>query len=356
MSRSLRSPCAAALLWLLAGAAPARAVSPVLWTTETLDDFEKGKPDGIALGAPGELTLSPALLGLNVPALEQSSEPFLWSVAVDSKGTVYAGGGRNGTVYRVPKGGAGSAWFESGALAVHAIVVDKSDAVFAATLPEGRVVRITGEGKGETWYQPEDRYIWDLALGPKGELYAATGERGIIYRITGLGKAEVFFDSPEFHIVSLAVDAQGNVLAGSDGKGLLYRITPQGKASVLYDSPLREIAAVAVDPKGAIYAAALGTEGEAPTLPLLIPQTMPIGREQVPGLPGQPPVQVPGIAEEPSARVTVTTVSASLVPTGPPPRSEVYRVDPDGTVVTLWSSPTEVAYALSIDAAGRPVL
>ena len=359
MTRSplIRAGAALGAWWLLAGAAPARAVAPVLWTVETLDEFERGKPDGVALGAPGELTLSPALIGLNVPALEQSSEPFLWSVAVDSKGTVYAGGGRNGTVYRIPRSGTGSAWFESGDLAVHALAVDRNDVVYAATLPEGRVVRITGEGKGETWYQPEDRYIWDLALGPKGDLYAATGERGVIYRITGSGKAEVFFDSPEFHIVSLAVDAQGNVLAGSDGKGLLYRITPQGKASVLYDSPLREIAAVAVDPKGAIYAAALGAEGEVPPLPLLIPQTGPVAREPVPsGLPGQPPVQVPGIAEEPSARVTVTTVSASLSPSGPPPRSEVYRVDPDGTVVTLWSSPSEVVYALAIDAAGRPVL
>lgn len=355
-SSALRRSCAAALLGLLAAAAPAGATAPILWTVETLDEFEKGRPDGIALGAPGELTLSPALLGLNVPAFEQSSEPFLWSVAVDSKGTVYAGGGRNGTVYRVPKGGAGSAWFESGQLAVHALVVDKNDVVYAATLPEGRIVRITGEGKGETWYQPEDRYIWALALSPKGDLYAATGERGVIYRITGAGKAEVFFDSPEFHIVSLAVDAQGNVLAGSDGKGLLYRITPQGKASVLYDSPLREIAAVAIDPKGGVYAAALGAEGETPALPLLIPQTTAVGRETVPGLPGQPPVQVPGIAEEPQARVTVTTVSASLGPSGPPARSEVYRVDPDGTVITLWSSPSEVAYALAIDAAGRPVL
>ncbi|HYV18553.1 MAG TPA: hypothetical protein VFC25_05950 [Verrucomicrobiae bacterium] len=357
-----RMPClrrAAAALLVLATSAglPALAVSPILWTVETLDEFEQGKPDGIAVGAPGELTLSPALIGLNVPALEQSSEPFLWSVAVDSKGTVYAGGGRNGTVYRIPKGGTGSAWYETGELAVRALAVDRGDTVYAATLPEGRIVRITGEGKGETWYQPEDRYIWDLALGPKGELYAATGERGIIYKVTGSGKAEVFFDSPEFHIVSLAVDAQGNVLAGSDGKGLLYRITPQGKASVLYDSPLREIAAVAVDPKGSIYAAALGSEGETPPLPLLIPQTTPQVREQVPaGLPGQPPVPVPGISEEPTARVTVTTVSASLSPGGPPARSEVYRVDPDGTVVTLWSSPNEVAYALAIDAAGRPVI
>jgi hypothetical protein len=332
----------------------ARAVSPVLWTVETLEEFERGKPDGVALGATGELTLGPAISALNVPPLEQSSEPFLWCLAADGKGTVYAGGGKSGTIYRVPKGGVGSVYYETGDLAVHALVVDR-DVLYAATLPEGRIVRVTGESKGETWYQPEDRYVWGLALGPKGELYAATGERGIVYKITGQGKAEVFFDSEEFHIVSLAIDAQGNLLAGSDGKGLLYRITPQGKATVLYDAPLREIAALAVDAKGAVYAAAIGAESEPPPLPLILPNPV-LGREAAPpGLPGQPPLQVPGISEEPTPRVTVTTLGGTVVASSPA-RSEVYRIDPDGTVVSVWSSPTELAYALVIDAAGRPVI
>jgi sugar lactone lactonase YvrE len=332
----------------------ARAVSPVLWTVGTLEEFERGKPDGTALGATGELTLGPAVSAMNVPPLEQSAEPFLWCVAVDAKGTVYAGGGKSGTIYRVPKGGVGSVYYQTGDLAVHALVADK-DALYAATLPQGRIVRVTGEGKGETWYQPEDRYVWGLALGPKGELYASTGERGIIYKITGQGKAEIFFDSGEFHITSLALDAQGNLLAGSDGKGLLYRITPQGKASVLYDAPLREIAAVAVDPKGAIYAAAIGAESEPPPLPLILPNPV-LGRETAPpGLPGQPAIQVPGISEEPTPHVTVTTLGGTVAGT-PQARSEVYRIDPDGTAVSVWSSPSELAYALVIDAAGRPVI
>jgi sugar lactone lactonase YvrE len=339
-------------------AGPAPAVTPVLWTTETLDEFERGKPDGVAVGPGGDLSLSPALTALNVPPLEKSADPFLWSLAVDSKGTLYAGGGKSGSVYRVPKDGAGSVWFETGDLAVHALAVDRGDVLYAGTLPQGKIYRITGEGKGEVYYQPEDRYIWDLAVGPKGELYAATGERGIIYRVTGPGKAEVFFDSQEFHIVALAVDPQGNVIAGSDGKGLLYRVTPQGKAAVLYDSPLREIAAVAVDPHGVIYAVAIGQEGEGAPIPLLQAPPMPAGKEQAPaGLPGQPPVVLPGIEDQqPAPSVTVTTVSAVVTPQGPPPKSEVYRIDPDGTVVTLWSSPSEVAYALALDSQGRPVI
>src|SRR5262249_36072367 len=74
------------------------------------------------------------------------------------------------------------------------------------------------------------------------------------------------------------------------------------------------------------------------------------------GLPGQPPVVLPGIEEQATATVTVTAVSALVTAQGPPPKSEVYRVDPDGTVVTLWSSPTEIAYSLALDAQGRPVI
>ncbi|HXH28766.1 MAG TPA: WD40 repeat domain-containing protein, partial [Candidatus Polarisedimenticolia bacterium] len=264
-SRAARGLLIAALAAL---SGRALAVSPTLWTVETVDDFDKGRPEGVAISAAGDLTLAPELRALKVPAMEERSEPFLWSEAVDSKGTLYVGGGNGGRIYRIPRGGPGALYYETGDLAVHAMAVDRSDTLFAATSPQGKIYRITGEGKGEVYYQPEDRYIWALAISPKGELFAATGERGIIYRVPSKGKGEVYYDSDEFHIVSLAFDPAGALLAGSDGKGLLYRVTAPGKATVLYDAPLREINALAVDAKGAIYASAVGAEGEAgPALP-----------------------------------------------------------------------------------------
>ena len=335
------------------------AVTPVLWTLQSFEDFEKGKTEGVAVAAAGELTLAPALRPIKVPRLEEESEPFLWSQAVDSKGTLYAGGGNAGKIYRVPKGGPGSLYYETGDLAVHALVVDRSDVLFAATSPQGKIYRISGEAKGEVYYQPEDRYIWALALGPKGELYAATGDRGVIYRIPSKGKGEKFFDSEEFHVVALALDAAGNLLAGTDGKGLLYRITPEGKATVLYDSSLREINAVAVDPKGVIYAAAMGAEGEpgapAPLPALPQPQPAEKGPAQA-GAPLPPPIGIPGIEAGASATVRVTVSAAAPGFGAATPRSEVYRIDPDGTVSTYWSSQSEVAYSLLIDGAGRPLI
>jgi len=348
------------LFALILAAFPAStfAVSPILWTLETFDDFEKGKPDGAAVAAGGELVLAPALRPLKIPAIEQASEPFLWSQAVDSKGTLYVGGGNGGKIYRVPKGAQGSLYYETGDLAVHALAVDKNDVVYAATLPQGKIYRITGEAKGEVYYAPEDRYLWALAFSPRGELFAATGERGIVYRVAAKGKAEIFFDSEEFHIVSLAFDQGGNLLAGTDGKGLLYRIAPDGKATVLYDSRLREMNAIVVDPKGVVYAAAIGTEGEPPAPPP--PQMQPPAQErETPPAKGSLPPQVviPGVESGTTATVTVTAsaTGAPSVAPGPAPKSEVYRIDPDGTVTTLWSSPSEVVYSLALDASGRPL-
>lgn len=345
------------LLMLLA-ATPARAVMPVLWTTETFEDFERGKPDGAAVAAGGELILAPSLRPLRVPPFDESPEPFLWSQAVDSKGTLYVGGGNGGRVYRVPRGGQGAVYFETGDLAVHALAVDRADAVYAATAPNGRIYRITGEGKGEPWYQPEDRYIWDLLATPKGELFAATGERGIVYRIPGKGRGEVYFDSEEFHVVALALDGQGHLLAGTDGKGLLYRITAPGQAGVVFDSRLREINAIAVDGKGVIYAAAIGTEGEPPVPPPPLPQAPPQAPETEPQAAQiQPPVPIPGV--QPGTTTTVTVVASPAAPGAPalpPPKSEVYRIDPDGTASVLWSSLDEVVHSLLLDPTGRPMI
>ncbi len=337
---------------------PLLAVTPILWTMETYEDFERGKPDGVAVAASGELVLAPGLRPLKLPPLEETPEPFLWSQAVDSKGTLYVGGGTGGRIYRIPRGAAGALYYETGDLAVHALAVDRSDVLYAATSPQGKVYRITGEAKGEVYYQPEDRYIWALAFGPKGDLYAATGEHGVVYKITAKGKAEVFFRSEQFHVVSLAFDAAGNLYAGTDGKGLIYKISPQGKAAVVYDSPLREIGALAIDPKGTVYAAALGVEGEAVVPPPPQPQPTPPGRPAQAGAPVPPPLLLPGMEGGATTTVTVTATAGGpgVSPGMPLPRSEVYRIDPDGAVTTLWSSQSEVVYALTLDASGRPLV
>ncbi|MCZ6696706.1 MAG: hypothetical protein O7A63_09240 [Acidobacteria bacterium] len=338
---------------LLAWPGTALAVAPVLWSVETAEAFDLGTTEGVAVAPDGEVILAPALSTLKVPPLTEAPEPFLWSQAIDSKGTLYLGGGSGGHIYRVPRAAAGSLYYSSGDLAVHAMTIGPSDVLYVATSPNGRILEITGEGKGQVLYEPDDRYIWALQANGDGQLYAATGEHGVIYRITGRGKAEVFFDSDDAHVVSLALDREGRLLAGTDGNGLLYRIGPGGDATVLHDSSLREIKSIAIDRDGVIYAVGVGAADD----PSPRPQrgSLAAAPEGQPGTPVPSPVPLPGGMPTLTATVTVQAdANGAATPRGEAaPRSEVYRIGQDGSVSTIWSSPTEVIYALAIDRDGR---
>ncbi|PYQ11858.1 MAG: hypothetical protein DMH00_07190 [Acidobacteria bacterium] len=238
------------LLLFLAPGGSLLAVVPIVWTQQTSADFEKGRPDGVAVGSRGGLLLARAVKEIPVKELQENSQPFLWSQAVDSRGTLYVGSGNNGKVFKVTKGGQGSLFYATAELAVQALAVDPRDNLYVGTSPEGKIYRVSPDGKPEVWFDPDERYIWALAVDRSGNLFAATGEHGIIFKITDRGKGSPFFDSQESHIVALAFDRQGNLLAGSSGKGLLYRISPDGKGTVLLDTALKEVNALAVDAAG----------------------------------------------------------------------------------------------------------
>ena len=200
------------------------------------------------------------------------------------------------------------------------------------------------------FFDPKTKYIWALALDRQGELYIGTGDRGEIYRVDRNGNGSLFFKSDEAQIRVLALDKAGNLLAGTDGSGLIYRISPQGEAFVLYSAPKKEITALAVDDAGNIYAAGAGEKrGGGP------PPNAPAGSVGIviaaPG-PPQPsggvqisPTGPPGAASAPTATVIPTMASLG--------GSEIYRLTPDGSPDTLWSSRDDLVYALAFDSTGR---
>ena len=144
--------------------------------------------------------------------------------------------------------------------------------------------------------------------------------------------------------VRLALDNSGNLIAGTDGSGLVYRITPKGEAFVLYSAPKKEITALAIDAEGNIYAAGAGEK-----------------RAASPGAPG-PATSRGGsttvVVVAPSSAASIVNSVPSLAPLPASVManiggSEVYRVSPDGSPQTLWSSKEDLVYALAFDASGR---
>jgi len=348
-ARPRTSPSSLAILTcLLAGAGSLFAVSPVLWTQQGIADFEKGKPDGVAVTSRGGIFLARTVKELPVKALEESVQPFLWSQATDSRGNLYVGSGNEGKVFKIPKGGAGSLFYASGDLAVQALAVDSRDNLYAGTSPEGKVYRLSPDGKPDVWFDPDERYIWALAVDRSGNLYVATGEHGIIYKVSDKGKGTPFFDSEESHVVALAFDRQGNLLAGSSGKGLLYRISPDGKGTVVLDTALKEVNALALDAAGRIYAS--GIQAEAPAIARLMKGVRARGvasREEV--VAAVTPGGGPTLSETVGEEMEVTAESVPPVgPDGRQIRSQIYRIEADGTATVVWSSESETVFSLAV--------
>jgi hypothetical protein len=322
------------------------------WEQSKFEELTKGTAKGIALRSEGGLELAPAF-----KALATTPSTYIWSIASDSRGNIYAAAGSPARVYRITPDGESMAIFEPQELQVQALVVDKKGIVYAATAPDGKVYRLeetkaasAKAGAKSSWsatpyFDPGSKYIWDIVLDNSGVLYVATGDHGEIYRVSANGQHSLFFKSDEVHIRVLALDPKGNLIAGSDGSGLVYRIAPNGEAFVLYSAPKKEITALAIDATGNIYAAAAGEKRPGGTNPGM-------------GIALSTPAQT-----SPAPGGTLNAPAASATPTSPFPApglgatggSEIYRIAPDGAPSRLWSSHEDLVYALAFDQHGRLV-
>ncbi len=336
------------LFILLLAAAPFAAASQThTWTQSDYSDFQKGVLKNLSVRSDGLLTLAP-----HSREVLDTSTAYLWALARDSKGALYAAGGPGAKIFRVAPDAKTSAEkpkpiADLDALGIQALAVDSRDRLYAATAPDGKVYRITGNSKPEVFYEPKAKYIWAMVFNRAGDLFIATGDPGEIDRVTPNGKGEIFFKTGETHVRSLALDAQQNLIAGTDPGGLVLRVSPQGAGFVLYQLSKPEVTAVAVSHDGIIYAAAVGTKGAAtPATPIAAPPAASV----VVNAPG-------GAAPAGQNPAPARPAAPALTPSpGVPGGSEVYRIGPDGYPMKVWSHPQDVVYAIAFDSLDHPLL
>src|SRR4051794_8875663 len=96
--------------------APAATIAPVptFWEVSAESEFLKGEVENLSIDSYGRLTLGPAST-----ALYESNAPFLWMLVTAPDGTVYAGSGNEGQVFRITPDGKSSVFFDSEELEVH---------------------------------------------------------------------------------------------------------------------------------------------------------------------------------------------------------------------------------------------
>ncbi len=345
-TRRRRAAITGLLITIVSVAGIARASTASFWEMSSFTDFIPGKLDGVALSRDGRMTLAPQLDTVFNPG-----QPVIWSVVSGPGGALYAATGHRGRVYKVDAGGTSTLVWTADKPEVFALAVNSQGDLFAASSPNGKIYRIRA-GQATEYFDPKSRYIWSLALGSDGTLYAGTGDGGIVYRITAQGQGEPYYATGQGNVTGLMVDPQGRLLAGTEPNGILYRITAKDKAFALYDSTLPEIRALATTADGTVYAAGLGgalakkiqatqqnqnqQQDSVPTISTTVTVTAQAGGDikptpqeakpqAQPAQPGPPP---------PPAATEATGVE----------KSAIYRINPDNTVDTLWSSKEENVY------------
>jgi hypothetical protein len=360
------------LVAFIAGTSAAVASSTAAWEMNTFQDFMRGRFTGLSLSRDGRISLAPRL-----DVLFSSDQPSIWAVAQASDRTLYVGTGHRGRLYRVEPNGASSLLWTAQQPEIFAVATGPDGAVYAGTSPDGKVYRISN-GTAAEYFAPGARYIWALSFGSDGALYVATGDQGKIFRVTAAGAGELYYDTGQNHVTCLLAEPNGHLLAGTEPNGILYRISAKDKAFVLYDANLPEIRAVDIAPDGAIYAAALGgsiaqkTSGTSSgvqtssgTAPVTAPTTtITVTDEAQAGMDIKP--KPPDGSKQQGAATTLTP--GATVYTATPDayagleKSALYKINPDNTVETLWTSREEniydvlaaSAYVLfSTDAQGR---
>ncbi len=325
---------------------PLSAVETQVWEHSEAADFEKGTLHKLSLSSEGRLTPAPVVRELFDPSVS-----FLWAIARDSNGNLYAGGGSVGSskskLIVVNPSGQAKTLAELDGMAIQAIAIDKQDRVYAATSPDGKVYRVNAAGHAELFYDPHSKYIWALAFSNNGDLFVATGDQGEIHRVTANGTGSVFYRTEEVHVRSLAVDAKDNLIAGTDPSGLILRITPAGQGFVLYETPKREITTVAVAADGTVYAAGTGTKAPATAPPAPQRQTQAGASAGAVTL----VIQNGGLGRGGDAARPATAGGGA--PNAVPGGSDIYRVQPDGYSRRVWTNSLDVVYALAFDAQGK---
>src|SRR6059058_6576879 len=201
------------------------------WRQSSYEEFLKGTAHGVAVRSDGRLELAPKFT-----LLADADASYLWSVRLDSKGTLYAAGGSPAKVFRFDSNAKPTAVFDSSDLSAQAIAFDAKGVLYVGTSPDGKVYRVSTSGEKSVFFEPKTKYIWDLAFSPDGTLYVATGDKGQVFAVGPDGKGELFYSSDEAHIRVLAFDAKGNLIAGTEPSGRILRISRSSSKASAKDS------------------------------------------------------------------------------------------------------------------------
>lgn len=309
-------------------ALPGEAVVTRNFTLDTSSELSAGVLDRVAVTADGQVVLGAEIQRIAPPDTVGS----VWSLLDLGDGSVLAGTGVDGRVYRVANGAA-TLYSQTDALVVTSLTRAEDGTVYAGTLPDGKLYKLVAPTNGRqnppvlVAELPGAQHIWAVAWDrARRAVLCATGPDGKLFavdpRLPSGGNATVIFDSEEPHLYSMAL-RQNEILVGAGGgHAVLFSVRGPGQARVLARLAGDEVKGIAV--AGEDIIAASNEFAEAPEAPR---RTASQGRLPSPG-----------------------GVSASRGRGG---KGNVYRVRPTGLAERIYNNPDAHVTALEWNNARR---
>lgn len=276
-------------------AAPSHSVEPKRWHIASAGEFERGNVEGLSVSDEGWLTLAP-----EIEDIGETGELFIWDLAEDGAGRLYAATGNQGRLFVVEGDAEPRLLFDSPQTQLQSVTVGPDGNIYAGSVPDGIIYRITPEGSARVFTHTGETYVWDLIFDSAGYLYAATGTSGVVLKIDSNGLVvDKVLHSRDRHIMQLVHDGTGGFYAGTDGNGLVYHISQEHGARLIFSADEQEIHTMTIGPDGRLYVGAV--------------------------------------------RGRTGTDQAS---DDAPRRGSVYRLEPSGAATRLWQSPYPLIFSM----------
>src|SRR5204863_46347 len=114
------------------------------------------------------------------------------------------------------------------------LALDVHGNLFAATGDQGQIFKVTKPGEGTVFFKSDEAHIRVLALDPQGDLIAGSDGSGLVYRISPAGEAFVLYSANKKEITAITLDEAGNIYAAASGEkrnsapasGTIVQVTP----------------------------------------------------------------------------------------------------------------------------------
>ena len=123
------------VLFTLSTTSPTFAVKTATWTQQNHKNLVSGTLKSVAISSKGEVFLTHKLKKI----VDETEELYIWCLAEDSLGNIYAGTGNKGKIYKVTPDGQFSLFYNSPEVSILSLAIDTQNNIYAGTAPSGLV-------------------------------------------------------------------------------------------------------------------------------------------------------------------------------------------------------------------------